>query len=248
MAPSFMKKLLSSALFAASALLTLEASAATLSSGGSLIFNWTVYTQQFTNKLDSTKTNYTRTATILSTNVVRTYRSAYRSSSFNTASVLDLLSNSFKTNFPAGSKLATDGSAFYVVDKTGTNILLAPPTNVLSIAVSGYFETGASETVSNYAPAGITLNSSGGGSGFAFLSATYDDSLMETSDGTTTQFTFTGLASFGEKTTSWFFIGRLSNIVAARGTQSQNFSVLNGAGTGTLRGTPATFKGSMVSG
>jgi hypothetical protein len=243
-----MKKLIFAAMFTASTLLALNASAATLSSGGSLTLNWTVYTQEFTNKLESTKTNYTGKTTNLSTNVVCTYASSYRSSTFKNASFLDLLSNSFKTTFPPGSKLATDGSAVYVVDKTGTNIILAPPTNVLNITVSGYFEAGASDTVSNNVRTGITIKSSGSGSGFAFFSATYDDSLLQTSDGTTTLFTFTGLASVGEKSTSLAFFGKLSDIVAISGTESLNFNVLNGAGTGTLRGTPATFKGSIVAG
>jgi hypothetical protein len=244
-----MKKLIFAAMFSTSSLLTLHASAATLYLAGSLTLDWTVYKQEFTNKLESTQTNYTGKTTNLSTNVVRTYRSSYRSSTFNNASFLDLLTNSFKTNFPTGSKLATDGSTVYVVDKTGTNILLAP-TNVLTITVTGFIETGASDTVSNFTatPFGpdVSLKSSGSGSGFAFFSATYDDSLMQTSDGTTTQFSFTGLDSFGEKSTSMFLVG--ANIVATSGTESENFSILNGAGTGTLRGIPATLKGSIVSG
>ncbi len=248
-----MKKLIFMAMYSAAALLALNASAATLSSGGSLTFNWTVYTQEFTNKLESTKTNYTGKTTNLSTNVVRTYTSAYKSSPFNNASFLDLLSNSFKTTFPPGSKLATDGSAVYVVDRTGTNIILAPPTNVLNITVSGYIESGASDTVSNNNKGGITLKSSGGGSGFAFFTAAYDDSLMQSSDGTTTQFSFTGLASFGEKSTTTvisggYFNGITDNLITVFGTESQNFSILNGAGTGTLRGTQAISTGRIVSG
>jgi hypothetical protein len=248
-----MKKFIFAAMFLASALLAQNASADTLTFAGSLTLNWTVYTQEFSNKLESTKTNYNGKTTNLSTNVVRTYTSAYKSSPFNNASFLDLLSNSFRTTFPPGSKLATDGSGVYVVDRTGTNIILAAPTNILNITVSGYIASGASSTVSNFYPTGISLKSNGSSSGFAFFSATYNDSLLQTSDGTTTQFTFTGLASFGEKSTTMvfsggYFNGITDNLVAISGTQSQNFSILNGAGTGTLRGRPATFKGSIVAG
>ncbi len=125
-----MKKLLLSTIVPAFVLTAFHAAATpvptptVLSNSGLVTITWKVSrgSQEFspatpfetTNKISSKQTNY-----------VSNYKAKTTTSSFATADLLALLTNSFKTNFSKPVKLATDGfTNIYVVDKTGTNVFL----------------------------------------------------------------------------------------------------------------------------
>jgi hypothetical protein len=84
-----------------------------------ITFKLAAYTQQ-PYELTSSKTNQ-NTA---STNTTSVHKSTVRRIQVKNEDILNLLANSFSTNFPAGSQLAGFSSSLYVVDATGTNIFL----------------------------------------------------------------------------------------------------------------------------
>src|SRR5947208_4722256 len=75
-------------------------------------------------KLDvvGTKTSPTRAAT----NITQLTRSTLTNSAFGTSEMLLLLQNSFNTNFPSGARIAFSMNHLYVVDSTGTNMIMDP--------------------------------------------------------------------------------------------------------------------------
>lgn len=88
--------------------------------------------QDLLNQQVSAKTNVIRGVT----NDVTLAKSTTTNFTINATSLLNLLANSFDTNFPAGSQLMLRGSggyySFVVADQTGTNIYSVPVYQVLS--------------------------------------------------------------------------------------------------------------------
>lgn len=67
------------------------------------------------------KTNQSAT----STNITQVFKSTILQTPFGGTNLLALLGNSFETNFPAGSQIGMRLGSFFVVDSTGTNIILS---------------------------------------------------------------------------------------------------------------------------
>jgi len=136
----------------------------------------------------SVKTN----TTAVSTNITTTFKLSTTNSTIDNGVLLDLLANSFNTNFPSGAQLASSGNSYYVVDSTGTNILL----NVSSVLNLDF-----SFTVSSGPFREIEVNDASGSRTFDVASTTlmmdgtlqYDDESRTTGDGTHTEFTLHGL-------------------------------------------------------
>jgi hypothetical protein len=143
-----MKKFLLSTIVPAIALMALNANAASLANSGALTISWTISQQAESLTNTSVKTNAVGKK---ATNVVSDYKAATKSSSFNSASLLGLLSNSFPTKIVAGDKLATDGEYIYVADKTGSNLVLADLSPILTVAYSNSIVAGAAAITTNTA-------------------------------------------------------------------------------------------------
>jgi len=141
----------------------------------------------------------------------------------NTEQVVQLLANSFNTNFPDGASLAISGCGdLAVVDATGTNVLL----NV-SAVLSTSIETVLTGQAVDSANGGFQAHFSGD------AVFTYDDESFITTDGKHTSFTFHGRF--------------LQHMSASNKTEKANTtSVLTGgSGSGTLRNKTTVFTGTI---
>lgn len=124
------------------------------------------------------------------TNVSLSLKSTTTNFTMNTSSFLDLIANSFNTNFPAGTQLLLrgySGSYFLAVsDSTGTNVSSLPLYTVLSSDTEGLVNAGLlTESTTNQ----IYFT---GNDTEAFTTAVtfvYDDSTKTTADGTHSSFT-----------------------------------------------------------
>ncbi len=93
---------------------------------GPVTFNWTLTTAKLVDSLKYPapgKSTVTGSGFAKTTNILQVYTSSDTTThGSGNANFLDLLANSLGTNFPAGTKLVTDGNgAVFVVDHTGTN-------------------------------------------------------------------------------------------------------------------------------
>ena len=203
--------------------------AAALIFGGPVTFHLTVSAQDLNN--DITHSNQVHTAA--STNQVVITKSTFTNATITSAGMLQLLENSFHTNFPAGSKLASDRVRFYIVDSTGTNVVLdVTPVFTISNEVLLSSQTA---TESEKITATATNISGHVASAVAqVMDLFYDDSTQTTTDGTHTAFRFSGLAN----------IPTSQNLATLK--IIANLSLLNGAGSGTNRNTPVVIQGSMT--
>jgi len=228
-----MKNVLSSVLVPAFALMTLNASAATLSNGGALTVSWTLSQQLQPDEVIFQTTTKSATAT----NYISKYKATIKTSTLANATLLSLLANSFNTAFTTGTKLATDSSgSVYVVDKTGSNIVLDVSAVVsvqttITVISDSYSDT---KTVPKTGP--TTESITGTRTETAFLQLSYDDSSRTTADGTQTTFQFYGLSAETDDVT--------------KNLGSGNFTLQNGCGSGVIRGVPSliskgTYTGSF---
>ncbi|MGD0615678.1 MAG: hypothetical protein ABSA69_09590, partial [Verrucomicrobiota bacterium] len=143
----------------------------------------------------------------------------------DSAFILSLLENSFKTNFPSGAELIMRGVgsySFLVVDSTGTNLLLDAG-SVLSIADNVSVDSGRERLIQRTSRTGTAVSGNNTERVTEYATLTYDDTALTTKDGTPTNFQLSGILVevFSE------------NIGIVEATQSV---VLRGAGTGTIRG------------
>lgn len=132
------------------------------------------------------------------TNVTAVLKNVTTNFTINADSLMAALTNSFQTNFPAGSRLLLELSGgvfrFIVSDSTGTNFGFDPG-QVLSTSFAsnpGYVLNWGvvSETLTNDSlVSGRQLETTA-----TAVKFTYDDSTMTPADGKRTVFTWTGLA------------------------------------------------------
>jgi hypothetical protein len=226
-----MKNNFLSAIVPAIALMALNATATTLTNGGALTISWTVTQQQEANTLVSSTTNHTTKAT----NYVSTYKAKTATSTFANASLLKLLENSFNTTFAAGTRLATDQSeSVYVVDKTGTNVVL-DISPVLSVNKTTQLRADSYSSTVSVPKSGVTTtNITGSETLTAYGDLTYDDSSLTTADGTHSTFQFSGVSTYTADVN--------------KNSGHANFSVQNGAGSGTIRDIPSLISKGTYSG
>lgn len=229
-----MKKLILSTIASLVGLLALNANAVTLSNSGPLTISWRFYQQGVETNMMST--NHTSKET----NIVTKGTEKINTFTFNTADLLSLLAYSFDTNFASNDKLAIDGNGkVWVVDKTGTNVVL-DPSSVLSLnfnnTVSAGIDSETQTTKQTGAGANVMVTNllSGTGSrsetGFVYLS--YDDSSLLTNYVTTFDIGGLGTSAIDK------------NFGTDKGTESVTVSA--GAGYGTLYGTNSVISGSIT--
>jgi hypothetical protein len=231
-----MKKILFSIIFSTIALMTLNATATSLTVKGPITIAWTVY--QSAGNTNHSTTNHTAT----STNVVTVSKNLSKQFPFNNASLLKLLANSFNTTFPAGAHLVTDGNTVFVVDKTGSNVVL-DISSVVSIQFSNNVQSGVGTDTRITTTNKTSFSGSGGGTETSYVILKYDDSSLTTADGTHSTFEFDGLSK-GMDSDS--FSGTFSgNSFTEKGTKRVSFN-LTGAGAGTIQNTPSVIGGSVI--
>jgi hypothetical protein len=138
--------------------------------------------------LTGSKTNQSKTAT----NITQMLKATTTMTPFSSADMLALLANSFNTNFPAGAQIGMRFGALFVVDSTGTNIILTP-TGVISFQFEEDL-TSATETAVQTENGSGTQTSGNLAETFTCSAVmTYDDTLNTPTDGTHTKFAFKGL-------------------------------------------------------
>jgi len=237
-----MKKSLFSAIFSVFALMTLDATATPIPFiNGPVTINWTVNQQKLDNTAEyagNGKTNFTGSGKSKATNVVQVYKSSFTTNTINNAGILALLENSLKTTFPAGAKLATDGTDLYVVDHTGTNAI-ADITSIVTVTTSDAVISALDTTTTTLTKSGTTGSAVGTGSGSQAVIVMYDDSALTTADGTTTTFKFVGVSAFTQKGSS-----TTSTTGFVTGKESGTFTV-HGVGYGSIRGQASLIQGTI---
>lgn len=134
------------------------------------------------------------------------YESNTTNFTMNASSLLDLLANSYNTNFPAGTQLLLAGNGygvyqFAISDQTGANISFFP--SVLQTTFAPAVISDLSTETRN----GLHITGSYTASITSALTFTYDDSALTTRDGTTNKFTWSALAlsKQSESTATWSF-------------------------------------------
>ena len=175
------------------------------------------------------KTNVVQTTT----NVFWTLKSTVTNDVLHSVDILKLLANSFQTNFPAGAKLSVNGNRFFVVDSSGSNVLLNA-SSVFSISLTGYMQNSLTTRITTQTNGGSSLK--GNLTSDLLFSATlsYDDTSLATTDGTHAKFALYGL---------WKTL-LTQNIVTYKSTA---VFVFTGGGGGTIRDIPV-FLDAIISG
>lgn len=176
----------------------------------------------------------------IKTNFTYQLKSTATNFTVNAASLLALLTNSLRTNFPAGTKLLLAGTggpsySFAVSDSTGTNYSFVP-TSVLNTAPLAESSIAFSDIENESSTNNSFFTGNETASLSSVLSFTYDDTAIATTgDGTHTKFTWTGLAQT-----------KYSQNLASHFT-TENVTI-NIIGSGSIRGVPgAVFTGTVRS-
>ncbi len=224
-----MKKLLLSLVVGFLPFLSFGAGPQTLKFSGPFTVNLTALQQAASDVL--VKSNYTHTAT--TTNIAQLHKSTIKKFAFSSASLVTLLGNSFNTNLPPGARLVTDGIFIYVMDKTGTNVLLNV-TSVLQVNFTDAVTADLAVDTLNLKKTGATQKNTDVGAQVSFANVSYDDSALTTKDSTHSVFTITGV--FNESFSRNFDTGKTS----------ESFVTTDGAGNGTVQGTNTIIFGTST--
>ncbi len=185
--------------------------------------------QNLSNDPISERTNVMRGIT----NVTQVFQSTTTNFTINAGSLLALIENSFKTNFPAGCQLLLVGNGepvytFIVSDPTGTNIgfdasavLTAKFLSNTALVLTG------TQTITQTNPPSPELGKIAQ-TLTTVLSLTYDDTALPTADHTQTQFTWVGL------------VRSKSSLNIANGFDDENVT-MDITGSGSYRGQDAAI-------
>lgn len=171
------------------------------------------------------------------TNVTYAFKSTTTNFTINADSLMAALTNSFQTNFPAGSRLLLEHSGavfrFIVSDSTGTNFGFDPGQVLSSSFASnpGYILNWGvtSETLTNNSlVSGRQLETTA-----TALKFTYDDSAMTPADNKHTFFTWTGLAhnKFSQNLSNGVYNANVTIDISGTGEYRGGIAVV----TGTIR-------------
>jgi len=219
-----MKTILQIALSTLFATLAFHAEALPPSPVGPATVSLTATFQATTEDLIKSSTNHSTTTT----NSSYLYKSTTTNLTISSPDILNLLANSFNTNFPAGAKLVLRGSSgfyvFFVSDSTGTNLLLNV-SSVLSMTRVTVVYSGQGRLMVKSTSATSTVSGNDTESNTVYAKIGYDDSTLTTGDGTTTTFELAGVL------TSKYSRNFSNNNVTDNVT-------LNVGGGGTIRGVP----------
>ncbi len=211
---------------------------------GPLTISWTISQQNLDNSdkyPGNGKTNITGGATSKATNVLQVLTSSIKTAPFADATFLSLLENSLNTNFPAGSKLVTDGSSVYVSDAAGTNAI-ADISTILTITSASRVFSGVTTRTTTSKSTGETATGSGSTSGSEFYTITYNDAGLKTTDGTTSTFQFYGTSAFSSKAST---SATITSGIVEKITDSGTFKI-TGGGYGTIRGQTVLISGTIL--
>jgi len=145
-------------------------------------------------QLVTLKTNHTSTTT----NFNYVYKSTTTNLSVHADYILDLLTNSFNTNFPAGARLLLIGTGgnhrFAVSDGTGTNIFL-DVSSVLAFASKAIVRSGVEMALFSQTGTNSTITGNDTETWSVYAAIQYDDSAHVSADGTKTVFGLGGIMS-----------------------------------------------------
>lgn len=227
-----MKKIALLAVVPLFALMAFNTRAVPLGASGTATFTVTAFAQEYSGVTASVRTNHTTTTT----NVTTITKSKATNAPIDSKFVLRLLANSFKTNFPTGAKLIMSGVgaySFFVVDSSGSNILL-DASSVLSIVDNVSVNSGISTFIATTTRTATKYSGNNTQAFTEYVTLTYDDATLTTTDGTHTNFQLSGILAdmYSE------------NVRTAKTTESVT---LHGAGTGTIQGkTNIILKGTIT--
>jgi hypothetical protein len=202
-------------------LLTMNAQAVLPLETGPAVFKLTATAQEYSYVTASSRTNHTATAT----NITTVTKSKATNAPIHADFILGLLANSFNTSFPAGAQLVMRGLgnfSFFVVDSTGTNILLNVSA-VLSITENAGVNSGMETLIQKTTAAGTKYSGNNTQVLTEYATLSYNDTALMTKDGTHTNFQLNGI-----------LVDSLStNIGTVKSRQSVLFQ---GSGSGTIQG------------
>jgi hypothetical protein len=175
------------------------------------------------------------------TNDTTVLKSTTTNFTMNAASFLTLLTNSFNTNFPAGTQLLLLGGpgyySFQISDSTGTNLAVFPVYLVFGANTEGFVHSGVTtELLTNqFLSAGKDTESFTTAASFV-----YNDYGFSTADGTHTYFHLNGLLD----------VKSTNSLVTGSSTQNITMTLTGG---GQIRGGPpliftGTFNAKLIGG
>lgn len=193
-------------------------------------FRFLAYGQDASFQRVTSKTNITSTAT----NITLVYKSSVTNTVLDTDAVLALLENSFATNFPAGARLYLSGNSFYVMDSTGTNLVLNV-SSVLSLHLHPHVIRSGVEVVNeSIANGGVAFSGKDSELTSEVFDINYSDNGLSPTDGTATTFQITGLVAL--KYQRDLQTGRI-----------QTAFVLTGQGDGVIQNYTKIIRGALTS-
>jgi hypothetical protein len=245
-----MKISLFSALVSAAVLTGLHASATPLPTTivGPLTINWTLLTAKLVESPKYPapgKTTVTGSGFARTTNILQVYTSSDTSTpGFGNANFLGLLANSLGMTFPAGTKLVTDGNGgVYVVDHTGTNQIVDSATvaKVITVSLENDISSGVRTVTEAIKFSSTNTTSVQTHAGSQFVTLNYDDSALQTTDGTKTTFQFIGISASSSKSTETTSSASANDVVKGSGSFT-----IHGYGSGTIRDQNHLIQGTIM--
>ena len=200
----------------------------------------TAFAQDYSGLVVSVRTNHTATTT----NVTTITKSKETNAPINSGYLLGLLENSFHTNFPSGSKLIVAGVgslrslSLQVVEKSGSNVLL-DASSVFSLTNGVGVTSGITTLIQSTTRTGTKFSGNTTQTATEYVTVTYDDTALTTTDGTHTSFQLSGvlvdMTTVNERTFKTTQV--ISLRVAGTGTiRDKTNLILKGTGYATLTG------------
>lgn len=233
-----MKRLLLAVLSSTTALIAFNATAASVNGPvGPITLSWKVLQEE-----PDITPHYTTNKTATGTNILETTSSKSKSFQLNDAVLISFLANSLNTNIPAGSKLAYSEGAVYLVDKTGTNIVL-DISSVVSITTPASVGTSVGSRTEKITTTKTTYTGLDSGTGAAYQVVTYNDTALTSANGLTSDFTFSG-ASTSSGSESYTETVTGISVSSFKGTVRNSF-IMTGSGAGTIQGTNSVITGTV---
>jgi hypothetical protein len=242
-----MKKVLLSSMMAAFALASLEATATPLPTPfrGPITISWTILTTNANDYdkpvfPDGGKKTVTGKGENKATNIFQIFSYASESYAFNNTTLLDLLSNSLQTTFPAGTHLIWGPGDLVVVDSTGTNQIVSDEdlASILTVSNGDTVITGSKSVTTNTTSLATTISTTGGGSGTQGIAIKYDDSAVAGLDAYST-FKFLGRSSLQSSSAETEIVGKkITDTIADQ-------FLITGYGYGKILGKPAIISGTI---
>jgi hypothetical protein len=207
---------------------------------GPVTMTLTAFAQDYSGLIVSVRTNHTATTT----NVTTITKSKETNAPINSEFLLDLLENSFQTNFPSGSKLIVAGVgslrslSLLVVDRSGSNVLL-DASSVFSLTNGVGVSSGITTLIQSTTRTGTQFSGNTTQTATEYVTVTYNDTALTTTDGTHTNFQLSGVLvdMITENERTFKTTEVISLHVAGTGTiRDKTNIILKGTASATLTG------------